>query len=115
MDCFGGREHFRTTASVFLRRCAEGFRSFSDKQRKHLESAAQSYDESDAHMGAFWDLFKSVGPLGDYENEIQTTTKALCSWELRKRVATIVRGIRQAEENAISSLEEVLALEIKAE
>ncbi len=115
MDCFGGSGHFRKAASAFLRRCADGFGGFSAEQTRHIQTATKSYDESDAHMGAFWGLFESVGPLGDYENDIQTTTKALSSKELRKQAVDVIRKIRQAEENAISSLETVLELENKTE
>lgn len=108
MDCFGGAGHFRKAASAFLRRCADGFGSFSTEQKKHIGLAAKYYDESDAHMGTFWNLFESVGLLGDYENDKQTVAKALSSRECRKQATHIVREIWQAEENAISALEKVL-------
>ncbi len=111
MGCFayGG---FRKAASGFLRRCADGFGDFTDEQEGHLKSAAESYDESRRHMDAFMDLFESVGPAGgDEEDPSQDgLAKALSSRDFRKQAADIIRQIRQAEENAISSLEEVLAL-----
>lgn len=42
---------------------------------------------------------------------MQTTGKALSSREIRKQAAKIIRDIRRDEENAISFLEDVLALE----
>lgn len=109
IDCFGGPGHFCRTASAFLRRCADDFGSFADEEKKHLEAADEFYDESDRHIGAFWRLFESVGPLGECESEVQTVAKALSSPETRKEGADIARKVRQAEENATSAFEKVLA------
>jgi len=110
MECLGGPT-FRKAASAFLRRCAEGFGDFSGEQRKVINAAAESYDGSNTNMIAFWNLFELVGPIEEYEDRTQTTGKALSSREIRKQAAKIIRDIRRNEENAISSLGGVLALE----
>jgi len=110
MECLGGPT-FRKAAAAFLRRCALGFGGFSGEQREAIEAAAKGYDRSNANMMAFWDLFASVGTIEEYEGRVQTIGQALSSREIRKKAANIVREIRLNEEYAISSLEEVLALE----
>jgi len=111
MGCFayGG---FRKAARGFLRRCADGFGDFTGEQAGHLRAAASAYDESGRHMDALLALFESVGPAGgDEEDPPQDGfAKALSSPDFRKQAADIIRQVRQAEDNALSSLEEVLAL-----
>jgi len=76
-----------------------------------IKAAAEIYDGSNTNMIAFWNIFESVGPIKEYEDRMQTTGKALSSREIRKQAAKIIRDIRRDEENAISFLEDVLALE----
>lgn len=100
---------YRKTAAAFISRCATDFGSFSPVQKAHLRSAARSYEQSAAQFDELWKLFRSVGPLDEYDDRVKTVSQALSSRQFRTTAAGVVRRIRAAEESGIAEIESALA------